>query len=62
MRGCARVGLRWLLSVVVVTLGYGLALASSAPNITIAVDASDAPRKIIHAQLNIPASTGSLTL
>jgi predicted metalloprotease with PDZ domain len=34
----------------------------AAPAITIAVDASDAPRKIIHAQLTIPAAPGSLTL
>src|SRR3984885_11880998 len=36
--------------------------ASNAPTITIAVDASDAPRKIIHAQLTIPAAPGSMTL
>jgi predicted metalloprotease with PDZ domain len=30
--------------------------------ITIAVDASDAPRKMIHAQLRIPAKPGTLTL
>ncbi|MGH9499796.1 MAG: M61 family metallopeptidase [Terriglobales bacterium] len=35
---------------------------SAAPAITIAVDASDAPRKIIHAQLTIPAAPGRLTL
>src|SRR5580704_16631916 len=34
----------------------------SAPTITLAVDASDAPRKIFHAQLTIPAATGTLTL
>src|ERR1700723_291124 len=34
----------------------------SAPTIIISVDASDAPRKIFHAQLTIPASPGSLTL
>jgi|HubBroStandDraft_6_1064221.scaffolds.fasta_scaffold80941_2 predicted metalloprotease with PDZ domain len=32
------------------------------PTIIIAVDASDAPRKIFHAQLTIPAATGTLTL
>jgi predicted metalloprotease with PDZ domain len=32
------------------------------PTITIAVDASEAPRKILHAQLTIPAGTGTLTL
>jgi predicted metalloprotease with PDZ domain len=35
---------------------------SSAPSITIAVDASDAPRKILHAQMTIPATPGTLTL
>jgi predicted metalloprotease with PDZ domain len=35
---------------------------SSAPTITIAVDASEAPRKIFHAQMTIPAAPGSLTL
>jgi len=34
----------------------------SAPTITIAVDASEAPRKIFHAQMAIPASPGALTL
>ena len=35
---------------------------SDPPTITIAVDASEAPRKIFHAQLSIPASPGTLTL
>src|SRR3981081_1602770 len=38
------------------------AAKSSAPTITIAVDASEAPRKIFHAQMTIPAAPGSLTL
>jgi len=32
------------------------------PTITISVDATDAPRKIFHAHLSIPAAPGSLTL
>jgi predicted metalloprotease with PDZ domain len=36
--------------------------AADAPTITISVDATDAPRKMIHAQLRIPAKPGSLTL
>src|SRR5256885_7129821 len=36
--------------------------AAAAPHITIALDATDAPRKIFHAQLTIPASPGTLTL
>src|SRR6202045_43080 len=34
----------------------------SVPTITIAVDASEAPRKIFHAQITIPAAPGTLTL
>src|ERR1043166_370890 len=37
-------------------------VAKSAPTITLAVDASEAPRKIFHAKLQIPASVGTLTL
>jgi predicted metalloprotease with PDZ domain len=36
--------------------------ASAAPHINIALDATDAPRKILHAQLTIPATPGTLTL
>ncbi len=36
--------------------------AASAPTVTMEVDASDAPRKIFHATLKIPASAGDLTL
>jgi predicted metalloprotease with PDZ domain len=36
--------------------------AADAPRISIALDASDAPRKIFHAQLTIPAVPGTLTL
>jgi predicted metalloprotease with PDZ domain len=36
--------------------------AAAPPHITIALDATDAPRKIFHAQLTIPASAGTLTL
>lgn len=38
------------------------AAAQSMPTIMLSVDATDAPRKIIHARLNIPASPGTLTL
>ena len=36
--------------------------AANALTISIAVDASDAPRKLIHVQLRIPASPGTMTL
>ena len=39
-----------------------LAQAATAPHLTIALDATDAPRKILHAQLTIPAAPGTLTL
>ena len=35
---------------------------SKAPTVKISVDASEAPRKIFHAKLSIPASPGTLTL
>jgi predicted metalloprotease with PDZ domain len=38
------------------------AIKSAAPTITVAVDASEAPRKIFHAKLTIPAAAGTLTL
>jgi predicted metalloprotease with PDZ domain len=36
--------------------------SATPPTVTISVDASSAPRKIFHAKLKIPASTGDLTL
>src|SRR5204863_1547884 len=38
------------------------AAGSGPPHITLALDATDAPRKIFHAQLTIPATPGTLTL
>jgi len=38
------------------------AFATTAPTVTISVDATSAPRKIFHATLKIPASAGDLTL
>src|SRR5258708_19001008 len=36
--------------------------AKAAPTVTIALDATEASRKILHAKLTIPAKAGSLTL
>src|SRR5438128_9218212 len=50
---------------VAVVLAFGLALpvfAAPAPHVTISLDATEAPRKIFHAHLTIPASAGTLTL
>ena len=38
------------------------AATAAAPNINLSVDATEAPRKIFHSQLTIPASPGTLTL
>ena len=35
---------------------------ANGPTVTLSVDASDAPRKMFHAQLRIPATSGTLTL
>src|SRR6266581_4461838 len=43
-------------------LPASLHAAAVPPHINIALDATDAPRKIFHAQLTIPASAGTLTL
>jgi predicted metalloprotease with PDZ domain len=57
----------WMIVVCAVALPVGAqknkaATKPPAPTITLAVDASDAPRKIFHAQLTIPAAPGVLTL
>jgi predicted metalloprotease with PDZ domain len=40
----------------------GAALAASGPHISLAVDATEAPRKMLHAKEKIPATPGTLTL
>ncbi len=59
----------WLSIIVVCTMAMASVAQKTkaapkppAPTITIAVDASEAPRKIFHAQLTIPATPGTLTL
>ena len=57
----------WMIAVCATALPVGAqknktAAKPSAPTITLAVDASDAPRKIFHAQLTIPAAPRTLTL
>ena len=48
--------------ILLITCPLALRAAGTAPHIDIALDATDAPRKIFHAQLTIPASPGTLTL
>jgi predicted metalloprotease with PDZ domain len=55
----------WLsvIAVCVTVIPFASAASNSiAPTITVAVDAREAPRKIFHAQLSIPAAPGTLTL
>ena len=52
----------WFLALITVLLTSWSTFAANAPTIALAVDASDAPRKLIHAQMRIPASPGTLTL
>jgi predicted metalloprotease with PDZ domain len=52
----------WSSSFVFVLLAGVSLFAANAPTITLAVDASAAPRKLIHADMRIPASPGTLTL
>ena len=47
------------LSLILIFVSYAWA---AGPNISLAVDATEAPRKILHARLRIPASPGTLTL
>src|ERR1700710_570317 len=44
------------------TLSCAVSAQTKGPTIKISVDATEAPRKVFHAQLTIPASAGTLTL
>jgi predicted metalloprotease with PDZ domain len=46
----------------VITCSLASRAATAPPHINIALDATDAPRKILHAQLTIPATAGTMTL
>ncbi|MFZ0801867.1 MAG: M61 family peptidase, partial [Terriglobales bacterium] len=61
MHGSVRVWL-WVFMFSTVMLPALAQKSSTAPAITIAVDASNAPRRIFHADLTIPAAPGTLTL
>ena len=51
-----------VLTFVISMRAVALYAAPAAPHISIALNASDAPRKIFHAHLTIPATPGTLTL
>ena len=57
-----QIRLRIALSFVALSIVAGSAFAQKAPTISVAVDASEAPRKMFHSKLSIPATAGDLIL
>src|SRR5271156_6546266 len=55
-------GARGFLGLAVILLSSFFVFGANGPTVALSVDASDAPRKIFHAQLRIPAKPGTLTL
>ncbi|MGB8011079.1 MAG: M61 family peptidase [Terriglobales bacterium] len=55
-------GLRKYFGLAMILLSSLAVFGADGPNVTLSVDASEAPRKIIHARLRIPAKPGTLTL
>ena len=51
-----------IILIAVIALPLASRAATAAPHINIALDATEAPRRILHAQLTIPATAGTLTL
>jgi predicted metalloprotease with PDZ domain len=58
----SRFGVRNFFCVAIFLLSSFSVFGANAPTVTLSVDASDAPRKMFHAQLHIPAEPGTLTL
>jgi predicted metalloprotease with PDZ domain len=54
--------MRSFFSLAIILMSSLAAFAADGPAVALSVDASDAPRKMIHAQLRIPAKPGTLTL
>src|SRR5580765_5454393 len=46
----------------IVSLSPTFAASTAAPQVSLSVDATEAPRKIFHARMTIPAKPGTLTL
>jgi predicted metalloprotease with PDZ domain len=57
-----RGGVRFVFGLAGFLLSSLLVFGASGPTVTLSVDASEAPRKIFHAQMHIPAKPGTLTL
>jgi predicted metalloprotease with PDZ domain len=55
-------GVRYFFGLAIVLLSSFSVLGEDGPTVTLSVDASEAARKIFHAQLSIPAKPGTLTL
>jgi predicted metalloprotease with PDZ domain len=55
-------GVRYFFGLAIVMLSSFSVFGADGPTVTLSVDASEAPRKIFHAQLSIPAKPGTLTL
>jgi predicted metalloprotease with PDZ domain len=60
--GAGKRGVKKILGLAFVFLSSFSIFGQNAPTVTLSVDASDAPRKMIHAQMQIPAKPGTLTL
>ncbi len=58
----SRCGVRNCFWLAIFLLSSFSVFGASAPTVVLSVDASEAPRKIFHAQLRIPAKPGTLTL
>ncbi len=53
---------RWSCNLLLAFVAAASASAKTSPTVTISVDATEAPRKIFHAKLAMPASPGTLTV
>jgi predicted metalloprotease with PDZ domain len=62
MEVVSRWGLRNIICLAILLLWSFSVFGADGPAVAISVDASDAPRKMFHVQLHIPATPGSLTL
>src|SRR5258708_21726852 len=58
----SRCGVRNFCWLAIALLSSVSVFGASGPTVVLSVDASEAPRKILHAQLRIPAKPGTLTL
>jgi predicted metalloprotease with PDZ domain len=60
--GRAMTYLNVIFATIVLSVAAQTQTGAAAPTITLSVDATDAPRKIFHAHLTLPATPGTLTL